>query len=124
MRSLSYFLAAVSCLYIYLLIASWLTEALSLPLPATITAMLLLLLSLILLGDIPEFLSEPVERCLPHLSLLFVPAMIGVTQLGGIGPLTWGLFTVFLLISWAVGFVAVALILKRFLAKKARADEH
>jgi len=123
MRSLSYFVAAIGCLYIYLLLASWLTEALSLPLPATITAMLLLLLSLILLGDIPEFLSEPVERCLPHLSLLFVPAMIGATQLGNIGPLAWGLFTIFLVISWAVGFVAVALILKRFLAKSRATDE-
>lgn len=50
-----------------------------LPVPGPVVGMVLLLLGLVLRGSVPQDLGRVVDGLLSHLSLLFVPAGVGVT---------------------------------------------
>ena len=49
-----------------------------LPVPGPVIGMLLLFFGLILKGGIPQALQETSDKLLSHLSLLFVPAGVGI----------------------------------------------
>ena len=53
-------------------------RALDLPVPGPVAGMLLLFLTLVALGRVPESLSTSAGGLLSHLSLLFVPAGVGI----------------------------------------------
>ena len=54
------------------------TRALSIPVPGPVLGMVLLFLFLLWRGAVPETLSATADGLLRHLSLLFVPAGVGV----------------------------------------------
>lgn len=71
-------LGAVTTLLVYQLVGEVLVHFLALPVPGPVLGMLLLFLSLWLKGSIPEGLQATANTILQHLSLLFVPAGVGV----------------------------------------------
>lgn len=71
-------LGALTTLLIYQLIGEVLVQMLALPIPGPVIGMLLLFLSLWIRGSIPEPLHDTANGILQHLSLLFVPAGVGV----------------------------------------------
>jgi holin-like protein len=63
---------------VYQLVGEVLVQFLVLPVPGPVVGMLLLFLSLWLKGSIPGELHTTANTILQHLSLLFVPAGVGV----------------------------------------------
>jgi holin-like protein len=71
-------LAALTVLLVYQLIGEVLVQLLRLPVPGPVIGMLLLFVTLVLRGEAPESLRDTANGLLGHLSLLFVPAGVGV----------------------------------------------
>jgi holin-like protein len=71
-------LAALTVLLVYQLIGEVLVQLLRLPVPGPVVGMLLLFVTLVLRGTAPEWLRTTANGLLGHLSLLFVPAGVGV----------------------------------------------
>jgi len=71
-------LGAVTTLLVYQLIGEVLVHFFALPVPGPVVGMLLLFLSLWLKRSIPDELHSTANTILQHLSLLFVPAGVGV----------------------------------------------
>lgn len=65
-------------LLLYELVGEVLVLLLNLPTPGPVVGMMLLWITLIGLGRIPEDLDQTATTLLSHLSLLFVPAGVGV----------------------------------------------
>ena len=71
-------LAALTVLLVYQLVGEVLVQLLGLPVPGPVIGMLLLFVTLLLRGEAPESLRSTANGLLGHLSLLFVPAGVGV----------------------------------------------
>lgn len=71
-------LAAITTLLVYQLVGEVLVHFFALPVPGPVVGLLLLFLSLWAKGSIPEGLHTTANTILQHLSLLFVPAGVGV----------------------------------------------
>ena len=71
---LSFFIVLLVCQ----LIGEVLVVFTGIPLPGPVLGMLLLFIGLLLRGGIPEGLNKMADGLLSHLSLLFVPAGVGV----------------------------------------------
>jgi holin-like protein len=71
-------LAALTLLLVYQLVGEVLALALGLPVPGPVIGMGLLFLTLTLRGAAPASLRDTANGLLSHLSLLFVPAGVGV----------------------------------------------
>jgi holin-like protein len=71
-------LAAITVLLVYQLAGEVIVQAAGLPVPGPVVGMLLLFLTLVLRGGAPHWLSGTAQTLLSHLSLLFVPAGVGV----------------------------------------------
>ncbi len=71
-------LAGVTVLLIYQLVGEALAILLKLPVPGPVIGMLLLFLTLLLRGSSLSPVRETAHGILQHLSLLFVPAGVGV----------------------------------------------
>lgn len=69
---------AMTTLLIFQLMGEVTVITLAIPLPGPVLGMLLLLLALLIRGDVPRPLEETAHGMLGHLSLLFVPAGVGV----------------------------------------------
>jgi holin-like protein len=68
----------ITLLLTYQLIGEVGVRALQLPVPGPVAGMLLLFLTLVVLGRVPDSLSTSAGGLLSHLSLLFVPAGVGI----------------------------------------------
>ena len=71
-------LAALTVLLVYQLIGEVLVQLLRLPVPGPVVGMLLLFVTLLMRGEAPGSLRDTANGLLGHLSLLFVPAGVGV----------------------------------------------
>ena len=88
---------------------------LELPIPGPVAGMLLLFLGLMIRGNVPESLSQTANGLLGQLSLLFVPAGVGVmTHLTLLGnqwlPLTASLITSTILTIAVTGLIMQKLV--------------
>ena len=68
----------ITLLLTYQLIGEVGVRSLDLPVPGPVAGMLLLFLTLVVLGRVPDSLSTSAGGLLSHLSLLFVPAGVGI----------------------------------------------
>jgi holin-like protein len=71
-------LGAFTLLLVFQLIGEVLVLVTGLPVPGPVVGMLLLFVSLAVRGSAPQWLRESSQGLLAHLSLLFVPAGVGV----------------------------------------------
>jgi len=71
-------LAAITLLLVYQLVGEVIVQLAGLPVPGPVVGMLLLFLTLVLRGRTPARLQRTAQTLLSHLSLLFVPAGVGV----------------------------------------------
>jgi len=105
-------LAGITLLLCYQLVGEVLVAALGLPLPGPVLGMLLLVLTLVLRPAVAATVEGPAEGLLGHLSLLFVPAGVGVMvhaeRLGG----EWLPIAVALVASTLLTLLAVALTMR------------
>lgn len=91
---------------------------LGLPLPGPVIGMALLFSGLVLRGEAPEPLRRTAGNLLQHLSLLFVPAGVGVMlHLGRLGD-EWLAIAAALVLSTAITIAATALVLRALLRRR------
>ena len=109
------FLNGVTLLLVYQLTGEILVRLLGLPIPGPVLGMVMLFVTLMIRGSAPDSLSEASSALLSHLSLLFVPAGVGiVAHLGALREHGLGLAvalvvsTMLAIVVGAAAFVAVA----------------
>ena len=71
-------LNAITTLLLFQLIGEVLSQVLNLPIPGPVVGMALLFLTLLVRAPVAQQLRETAQNMLQHLSLLFVPAGVGV----------------------------------------------
>ena len=115
------FLNGITLLLIYQLIGEVSARLLKLPMPGPVLGMLLLFISLLVRDSLAETIETATSALLSHLSLLFVPAGVGVmVHWGRIGH-DWLPITVALVLSTLLSLGLTALfmqVLIRFTAAK------
>jgi len=100
------------------LVGELITRALAIPVPGPVLGMVILFLLLVFRGSIPEKLSATTDGLLGHLSLLFVPAGVGVMLHFPLLGDDWIAITVALVVS-TVLTIAVTALMMSWLAKHA-----
>jgi len=71
-------LGFITLLLVFQLVGEVISKGLDLPLPGPVVGMALLFIALVIKGDAPDGLKDTADGLLKHLSLLFVPAGVGV----------------------------------------------
>ena len=112
-------LAAITVLLVFQLIGEIAVIAFGLPVPGPVVGMALLFVSLIVRGRVNEELGSTATGLLRHLSLLFVPAGVGVmAQLSRLAN-EWLPITVSLVLSTLLTIAVTEIVMRALLARQA-----
>ena len=106
------FLTGITILLVYQLVGEVSSRLLQLPVPGPVIGMVLLFCTLLLRGSLEKTLDSASSALLSHLSLLFVPAGVGVIVHFGRISGEWLPLTVALLLSAVITLAATALIMQ------------
>ncbi|NRB58288.1 MAG: CidA/LrgA family protein [Salinicola sp.] len=99
------------------------SRALSLPVPGPVLGMLILLIGLLIRGSVPASLRTMGEGLLKYLTLLFVPAGVGLIQHFGLIRQELGILIATLLVSTSVTILVTSQILQRVARRGRTAEE-
>lgn len=114
-------LASLTVLLVCQLVGEFLVRLIDIPIPGPVLGLVLLLAGLAVRGSAPEPLREAANGLLKHLSLLFVPAGVGVMlHFERIGAEWMALIGAVLLSTWAT--IAVSAAVYRLVARMVGAD--
>ncbi len=102
-------LSALTVLLLFQLVGEATIRLLNLPIPGPVMGMVLLLLALLLRGGPSPALKATANKLLSHLSLLFIPAGVGIMAHGDLLRASWLPLTVILIVSCGVTLAATAL---------------
>ncbi|WP_404364661.1 CidA/LrgA family protein [Marinobacter sp.] len=119
------FLNGITFLLVYQLVGEIAVRLLNLPVPGPVLGMLMLFLTLMLRGKAPESVDTASTALLSHLSLLFVPAGVGMMVHFGRIADEWLPIVVVLVVSTLITMAATAGIMQlsgRVLAR--RGNQH
>ena len=120
------FLNGITVLLLYQLVGEIAVLLLKIPIPGPVMGMVLLFITLVLRKNVGESLNSASSSILSHLSLLFVPAGVGViTHFDKIAN-EWLSISVALVLSTVVTMAATAAIMlaiSRLLEKRSRQHE-
>ena len=105
-------LAALTVLLVCQLVGETTVRLLGLPVPGPVLGLVLLLAVLALRRDIPETLETTAGGLLKHLSLLFVPAGVGVLQHLARIQAEWLAIAAALLVSSVATIVVTAVVMR------------
>lgn len=103
------FLNGLTLLLIYQLIGEVLTRSLKLPIPGPVLGMTLLFISLVLYKRVPAALETASNTLLSHLSLLFIPAGVGLMMYFDAIAKEWLPILVTLVLSTLISMAVIAL---------------
>lgn len=124
------FLNGITLLLVYQLVGEITVRLLGLPIPGPVLGMVMLFVTLMIRGKAPDSVDQASTALLSHLSLLFVPAGVGMMAHFGRIADEWVPITLALLLSTVITMVATALIMQvttrwfaKPLAKKEGGDE-
>jgi holin-like protein len=105
-------LGALTVLLVYQLVGEVLVQLTGLPVPGPVVGMLLLFITLIIRKGAPDVLRATSQQLLSHLSLLFVPAGVGVMlHFGRLGD-EWLALAVALVASTVITIGITALVMR------------
>lgn len=113
-------LAALTVLLVYQLVGEVLVVTLALPVPGPVVGMALLFVSLIVRGAVSADLHDTANGLLRHLSLLFVPAGVGVMAHLHRLANEWLPIAASLVLSTLLTIAVTALVMRALLASRAR----
>jgi len=105
-------LAALTALLVFQLIGEVVSVAFGLPVPGPVIGMVLLFLALAVKGSVPADLQTTGQGLLSHLSLLFVPAGVGVLLHAHLVAEEWPAITAALVGSTLLTIAVTALVMK------------
>ena len=115
-------LQAITVLLVYQLVGEVLALVLKLPVPGPVIGLALLFLTLLVRGAAPEKLRDTANGVLSHLSLLFVPAGVGVmVHLGRLGA-EWLPIVVALVVGTVLTIAVTALAMQWLQRASGRED--
>lgn len=106
------FLNGITLLLVYQLVGEITVRLLGLPIPGPVLGMVMLFITLMVRGKAPESVDQASTALLSHLSLLFVPAGVGMMAHFGRIADEWIPITLALLLSTVITMVATALIMQ------------
>ena len=98
-------------------------RTLGLPVPGPVVGMLLLFVALLVRGRVPKALQEASDGLLAHLSLLFVPAGVGVMLHVPLLSAQWRPIAVAVVVSTLATIVVTALVMRLMLKATDRAGD-
>ena len=113
-------LAAITLLLVFQLMGEIVVVALGLPIPGPVIGMALLFVTLVIRGQVTEDLRETASGLLRHLSLLFVPAGVGVMAHLGRLQHEWLPISVSLVASTLITIAVTALAMRALLSRRTR----
>lgn len=105
-------LGFITWLLVFQLLGEVISKGLDLPLPGPVVGMALLFLALVVRGGVPDGLKDTASGLLKHLSLLFVPAGVGVMMHLHLIRDEWQAISAALVISTVVTIAVTALVMK------------
>jgi holin-like protein len=110
-------LGAITVLLVFQLVGEVAAQVLRLPVPGPVVGLALLFGTLVLRGHASDELRNTANGLLAHLSLLFVPAGVGVmVHFGRLGD-EWLPIVVALVASTVLTIAATALVMRRLLRR-------
>jgi len=105
-------LGAITVLLVYQLVGEVFVQLTGLPVPGPVVGMLLLFATLVARKGVPEGFRGAAQQLLSHLSLLFVPAGVGVMlHFGRLGR-EWLALSVALVASTVITIAVTALVMR------------
>ena len=112
------FLAGVTWLLVFQFAGEAVVRLAGVPLPGPVVGMALLFAALVVRGRVPEALGTAADGLAKHLSLLFVPAGVGV--MAHLGRLTdeWLPVSVSLVLSTLATIAVTAVVMRALLARR------
>jgi len=113
-------LAGLTWLLIYQCVGEIIARWTGLPVPGPVIGMVLLFATLLARQAVPESLKVTASGLLSHLSLLFVPAGVGVMQHFQRVASEWLPIAVSLIVSTVLALAATAFVMRRLLARADR----
>ncbi len=105
-------LGAITVLLVFQTIGEVVVQLLRLPVPGPVVGMMLLFAALLARGAAPQWLERSAGQLLAHLSLLFVPAGVGVMLHGQRLGAEWLPIAVALVSSTLLTLAATALVMQ------------
>lgn len=93
------------------LVGELVTRAVAIPLPGPVFGMMLLFALLLIKGSVPEKLAVTADGLLSHLSLLFVPAGVGVMLHFSLFGDDWLVISIALVASTVLTIVVTAMVM-------------
>lgn len=111
-------------LVVYDQLGRWLIAVLGWPVPGSVLGMLLLLISLVVFKKPPTPIKQSSEFLLRHLSLLFVPAGVGILLLFKLIANEWLAMLVAMLFSTLISLAVTAWILQGLLRLYSAGGDH
>lgn len=110
-------LAGLTWLLVFQCIGEAIVYLTGLPVPGPVIGMLLLFVGLRLRGAIPRALDTAATGLLQHLSLLFVPAGVGVMLHFGRVANEWGAIAAAILASTLIAIAVTAVVMRALIAR-------
>ncbi|MCG7198646.1 CidA/LrgA family protein [Marinobacter pelagius] len=120
------FLNGITLLLVYQLVGEITVRLLGVPIPGPVLGMVMLFITLWIRGSTPESVETASTALLSHLSLLFVPAGVGMMAHFSRIADEWLPITLALLLSTVITMVATALVMQlttRWLVGSAAQEE-
>ena len=105
-------LAAFAVLLLFQCLGEGIVFVFHLPLPGPVAGMLLLMVALIALPRLQALVEQAANTLLSHLSLLFVPAGVGIVVAAGSGSGHWIAILASLVVSTVLALAVTGLILR------------
>lgn len=107
------FLNGITLLLVYQLAGEIIVRLLGVPIPGPVLGMVMLFITMMIRGRASESVEQASTALLSHLSLLFVPAGVGMMAHFGRIAEEWLPITLALLLSTVITMVATALIMQQ-----------
>ena len=111
-------IGALAVLLAFQLIGEILVQVSGLPAPGPVIGMVLLLLAIYGRGALPDALRTTAETLLSHLSLLFIPAGVGIIQHGARLAEEWLAIAVALIVSTLITVAVTALVMQAIIRRQ------
>lgn len=115
-------LGFITWLLVFQLLGEVISKGLGLPLPGPVVGMALLFAVLVVRGELPDGLKDTAAGLLKHLSLLFVPAGVGVMMHLHLLQNEWQAISAALLVSTLATIAVTALVMKGLIKLKGQAE--
>jgi holin-like protein len=106
-------LEAITLIFCCQLAGELLIAALGAPVPGPVAGMVIMLVGLLIKGNVPEALGDAADTLTANLSLLFVPAGVGVMLHADLISRNWVPLVVALVVSTALAMAVTGLVMQR-----------